>query len=541
MSIFLLAFFLRTYNINWDNNNHLHPDERFLTMILVDTQLPKDLTNYLDPKTSLLNPVNIGHTFFVYGLFPISLTKIISEFIHITDYDHIVFLGRLLSAIFDSCTVLLIYLISSFLLKHGGLKNNYLPFVASLIYAVTPLAIQQSHFFITDTFVTFFTTLSLCIILYLSTIKTPLQYVLYASFLGISIGLSLASKISAIIFIPFITIIFFYYFYPQYKFRSIILFLGIIAIVYFSLRLGSPYYFASSNIFDISLNTNFLSSMNELKALNTRDAWFPPQVQWINSTPLHTWINLAFILSLPFSIIFIFGLMNIVLSKKRDIIVIIALFTILFLIYSSLQIAKPVRYLLPIYPYLAIIVAYGTCILFKKYTFITLILFNTGLLWTMMFMNIYFVQNTRVTATAWIYNNIPKKATIAVEHWDDALPLSDYGSNYKFTELAVFASESESKWVEINNKLQDADYYVISSNRTYGQIPKAPQRYPQTIQFYKDLFSSKNNYEKVKTFTSYPKITFFGNTLFEFNDEWLDESFSVYDHPVVHIFKNTAK
>ena len=39
--VLILAFVLRIYGLNWDQGNHLHPDERFLTMVasaMSDTQ-----------------------------------------------------------------------------------------------------------------------------------------------------------------------------------------------------------------------------------------------------------------------------------------------------------------------------------------------------------------------------------------------------------------------------------------------------------------------------------------------------------------------
>ena len=41
--IFVLAFVLRIYGLNWDQGFHLHPDERFLTMLATDISLPHSL------------------------------------------------------------------------------------------------------------------------------------------------------------------------------------------------------------------------------------------------------------------------------------------------------------------------------------------------------------------------------------------------------------------------------------------------------------------------------------------------------------------
>ena len=46
------------------------------------------------------------------------------------------------------------------------------------------------------------------------------------------------------------------------------------------------------------------------------------------------------------------------------------------------------------------------------------------MLWGWGFLAIYRRPLTRITASRWIYKNIPAGATVANEHWDDALPFS---------------------------------------------------------------------------------------------------------------------
>jgi RsiW-degrading membrane proteinase PrsW (M82 family) len=67
--ILLLGFLGRFYGLNWDANNHLHPDERFLTMVAMAMKLPVSWNSYFDPQKSLLNPFNVGYNFFVYVIF----------------------------------------------------------------------------------------------------------------------------------------------------------------------------------------------------------------------------------------------------------------------------------------------------------------------------------------------------------------------------------------------------------------------------------------------------------------------------------------
>ena len=44
-------------------------------------------------------------------------------------------------------------------------------------------------------------------------------------------------------------------------------------------------------------------------------------------------------------------------------------------------------------------------------------------LWTAAFMNVYAEQQPRITASQWIYANVPPGSVLSSEYWDDALPL----------------------------------------------------------------------------------------------------------------------
>ena len=46
---------------------HMHPDERFLTMVGTAIDWPASLSEYFDTASSPLSPANRGHEFFVYG------------------------------------------------------------------------------------------------------------------------------------------------------------------------------------------------------------------------------------------------------------------------------------------------------------------------------------------------------------------------------------------------------------------------------------------------------------------------------------------
>ena len=166
---------LRLTNLNWDKFTHIHPDERFLTMVTSAMQLPElSLGEFFDSTKSQMNPYNIGYDFFVYGTLPLFIVRVvaeivqkINEFAHIwlqpgsggplinlTGYDGVHLVGRFLSGLFDLGVVWLIYLIGR------RLYSVRVALLAAAFYAFAVLALQQSHFYTVDTFGTFFAVLT---------------------------------------------------------------------------------------------------------------------------------------------------------------------------------------------------------------------------------------------------------------------------------------------------------------------------------------------------------------------------------------------
>src|SRR3990172_645618 len=77
--ILLVAFYFRFAGLNWDANQHLHPDERFLTMVTSAISIPDSLGEYFDSRASPLNPYNKDFGLFVYGDFPVTFTRLVAE------------------------------------------------------------------------------------------------------------------------------------------------------------------------------------------------------------------------------------------------------------------------------------------------------------------------------------------------------------------------------------------------------------------------------------------------------------------------------
>ena len=156
--------------------------------------------------------------------------------------------------------------------------------------------------------------------------------------------------------------------------------------------------------------------------------------------------------------------------------------------------------------------------------------------WAVAFAGIYTRSVTRITASEWIHSTIPAGTTIAVEHWDDALPLGLPGfggaERYRMLELPLYDDDTEAKRERVLDVLAQTEFIVLSSNRLSGSIPRIPRRYPMTIRYYEALFSGELGFDEAADFTSYPSI--FG---VEIPDDSAEEAFTVYDHPRVRVFQ----
>ncbi len=570
--ILLLAFIFRLYGLNWDQGQHLHPDERFLTMVLTSMKIPQSLGDYLDPKISTMNPYNVGYGFFVYGTFPLNLTKVLGVLADNDNYGNIHLIGRILSALFDVGTVYLVYLISKKIIHP---QQPTVPLLAAFLYSIMVLPIQLSHFFTVDTFLNFFLVLSFYFLISLLLTKSDFaetkrgRSFLTASFLGFSFGLALACKISAALFLPVIGLGFLFILLKSKK----IIFFALCALcfglcAYGAFRFNQPQAFVDNNFFRPIPNPKFVHNLKELNVSADPNGWYPPAIQWIGTKPIIFPLKNMVLwgLGLPLGIIslgaivFFINLLIQSIIKKRtkfrlplSTSYLLMLFWIIFLfIYQGVQFGKVSRYFYPIYPFLAILSALflsniSTCI--KKTFPHKFLIFNFSffiliLVYPLSFLNIYTKPITRVTASEWIYQNILPGSILSYEHWDDGLPLGLKGKSsslYQLEELALFAPDTEEKWKIINRQLAKIDYLVLSSNRLWGSIGRLPQKYPVSAKFYQDLLAGKLNFEKIAEFTSYPCFPPGKYNLFCFPDQSADESFTVYDHPKVMIFKRRAK
>ncbi|MBE0685942.1 MAG: helix-hairpin-helix domain-containing protein, partial [Anaerolineaceae bacterium] len=142
--------------------------------------------------------------------------------------------------------------------------------------------------------------------------------------------------------------------------------------------------------------------------------------------------------------------------------------------------------------------------------------------------------------------------------WDDSLPLGIDGYNvggiYSAFNLELYEADTPEKRDRMIEILDHSEYIIVPSNRGYDAMPRLVTRYPLTLRYYQLLFdcdcsgdemekrayaleppfSSPLGFDLIETFVSHPNLG-----PIQINDQYADESFTVYDHPKVFIFKKS--
>lgn len=540
--VLAIGFGLRFYKLNWDNDAHLHPDERFLTMVTTDIKLPNSWLLYFDPNSSSLNPKNAGYDFFVYGTLPVTVTKLVAAMTHMDNYRDITQLGRGLSAVMEGLTLLGVVVIATRWRRYYGL-NPWLPVAAGWAYALMVLPIQLAHFYTTDIWVN---------LMALVTIYLGWRYQAEGrlrNWLGMGIvwGMALASKLSAGLLAPLLLVLGIMGALKERRWRKRLgelIWLGVSlgVLTYGSLRLTNPYMFERADWWQPKISLTLMANIKALNGWNNDQVWFPPAVQWIGKPAvIYALVNLVWLgVGVVIAGLVGWGSWQMVKRGKGQGwwgIGLIYGWVVVIFGYQSSQFVKAMRYFIFIYPWLAILAGMGLVSLRVKWVRWLVIAAMMG--WPLMFLSIYVKPHSRVVASMWMEENIPNDSTILFEHWDDGLPVVPLKKPVKFKadQLPVFDPDTEAKWQLMRQKLDEADYYILTSNRGWGSIPKVPEKYPLMGQFYRDLMAGKTNYQLIKEFTSYPSLTYLGLPI-TWSDDWADETFTVYDHPKVMVFNN---
>lgn len=508
--IILIGAILRFYKLDWGQGLFAHPDEYYLVI----------------SANQLSFPTQMHPHFFNYGTFSIYLTYF-TKLLFSTLNPFLI--GRFYSALFSTLTIPLTYLISlTFLNKRYSL-------LAAALVAFTPGLIQQAHFLTPESNLIFFIFLSLTFLLFFVKQK-KIDFLIFSS---ISLGFALGVKISGAVFLlPMLLAIFLVY----YRSLTSLIFLTsltlIITLLFFFL--AAPFVFL-----DFS---GFLSSFRYESGLAAGSPVFYTR-QFINTLP----VLFQFEKILPYALgpaLLVFGtagffLMIFRVIKKRfshiltTDYLLLTTFLVLF-IPNAFLFAKWTRFISPSFPFFAIFSAF---FLFqtsrlKIPKIIPLLLATCCLLltalWALAFFSIYTKDDIRLQASSWVQNNLPPSTIFLEEGNMVDIPLAE-----KFNRLSLNLydlDENPLTQQKLAEDLSQADYFIIQSRRLFKNHQRLPRLFPKTSNFYDQLFSGNLGLEEIKEFHAFPGLSFLDWNL-EIPDENAEETWSVFDHPVIRIFQ----
>lgn len=524
---FALGGFLRFFNLNWDRGNRFHPDEQLISEAVSRFNKAGGFDLGFFPYGGLV--------FYLYRLFAGALAFLTGDNYLMHDASAINFAGRIISASVSTFSIYLIYKIAKELMSIRG------AFLCVFLAAFNVGLIQNAHYATVESLSVFF----LMMICLFSVRILKLQGNFFKDWVLLSVlcGLSLGTKIQALSFLAIPLFTWGVLFDKREKtglFLAAFLFFSIVTIIFFlayPYRLISLKGFIRTSLGVLAMGTGYLKVPFTLQFHKTAPYWFSfKNLVWYNG-PIVLIAGTIGILS---------GLFLIWRRRKDSFMLPFLLFSVLYFGYMASCYTKFVRYMLFLVPALLLYTCWfvDKVMSFEKFRklnrILTILIVLSTVIWSLAFMSIYFREDTRIEAAKWIYASLPSGSKLLTEAEDLQLPVSCVSCGYgDFLYLGVtdnFAPDNITKISLLSKKLADADYLILPSRRGYQNIIRAPELYPLASRYYKKLFAGQIGYVLAKEFKSYPRIF-----NIEINDDASEETFQVFDHPVVRIFKNKQR
>lgn len=578
---FLLFVYTRSVNLSWGLPYPMHPDER--NMAVAVQQL------HCDELAECFHP-----HFFAYGQFPLYLAyggifaiKILTgRYGTPISYNEAALALRIISAVASVVTVFFIGALTRIIITDLFPRaKKYFFLLIPVLYALfTPCFIQFAHFGTTE---------SLLMCLYLILVYVSIQMIYgrmvvqsYIVWVGVLSGVALGTKLTGITFlaVPAVTLIHFYISQIGKIKKQILLmeffssFFILSILTIFIFFVCSPYTFLAYDEFLGSMRYESDVALGKYIAFYTRQ--FEHTVPVLFQT-IHT---------LPF----VFGLVPFILCllgffllpwKKKD----INLLRFALLMYAVPQFmlfAKWTRFLAPFFPLMVVIISVFTIFVFMRYfekiryTVIRILLLCIIMVLSLIpgiaYLAVYTSPDVRFQASEWIYQNIPDGSSILSETANVIdIPITRPGDKietkkYRYTSFNFYDLDANPNLrKQLNQELILADYIFVPSRRIFANhtclrpedyttsvlshishfffssyydsvCAYRKAMYPELYTYYRDLFSGELGFEHVATFTSYPRISFGNKVVLTFPDEDAEETWTVFDHPVIRIYKKTV-
>ncbi len=562
-----ILLYTRLVNLGWGLPYPMHPDERNMadSIMQMECKMPDvavNLPNSINGEWDIFSWIKVSSFnidncfnphFFAYGQFPLYVGYFIVYVMKFFDGDmgmpisfqEATLALRYVSALSSMVTVYFLVRLSGifFERKHHRTLGKLVTAAAAII---VPYAIQFAHFGTTESLLMMFYT----VLAYLAVSRvdgkiSDLNFVFSSA---VTLGMALATKVSSAVFflVPVFTILAVSNErlpYPLW-YRFLKKFLDTVVLMFFSLIIFlflSPHNIISYDDFIGSMRYESGVALGQMVVFYTR--------QFIGTEPIIFQLEKIF----PYTLgivgltLFIVGFFLISWTDKR-----INLLRIAFLGYfltSAFMYAKWSRFMAPVMPIMTIFAALAFMDFYEKIPgrgiWFLLKSITMSLVFVLMlvpgfaYLSIYEQKDVRQEATEWIYTNIPENSYVLSETGnvvDIPLYAGGQAANYNLVSFDFYSLDQDpGMQADLAGHLGKADYIIVPSRRIFAN--HGADQFPMVAKYYDDLLSGRSGFELTAQFTSYPKITFDGKTLVEFPDERSEETWTVFDHPVVRIFR----
>ncbi len=569
--ILILALLLRVIGTDWDQGGLYHPDERdFLGRAerLDFAQLGEpglfDVESRLNPK------------WFNYGSLPLYVLSgfraLASPFTdsNLNLFD-LRFPGRNLAAVSDTITVLFVFLLASRLIgdRRAGL-------IAALLSALAVIQIQNAHYTAVDAPMTMFIVATIYFSVRMVQDKKPSDAILT----GLTLGLAMATKFSA---------------------APVALAVGTAHLLLMigpaltkggtgkvdpnDVKLGLQYVALTGAAAVIALLVTqpymiidwdtYVGNVYQQSEMVRRIVDFPFTRQYIDTPAflyqirqLSTW-GLGISLGIAVWLGLIWAIAR--TAIKRDLAFVVVLsFLLPYLLINGQFEVKFLRYMLPATP---LLIVFTGCAIWWAHTSlmprvgrfgrfagysVAIVGFLLLAHYTVAYTYVFTGPHPAQEVSRWLREHEGPGTVVIQEHWEEGIPnILGFRMHEK---LPMYEVDNRAKFSTVARLMEDADYFVLYSNRLAATIPRLPGRYPISSRFYELLFEDQLGYRlayssvRVPSFLGvvywddpYARVPFSLPNGYRqprgsvYNWDWFgwaDESFTVYEHPHALVFQN---
>lgn len=556
--LFIIAVgaILRLVGTDWDEGANLHPDERHMMFVAMDTMRafdalkPGELSlgeTWFAADKSPLDPRR-NDRIYVYGEFPHIVVSLVSR-IAGGGWPEILQRARVIGSIVDGYTILAVFLLSSLIFRNAAASLG-----AAALYAFLPLAIQQSNFFAVDTWLTAATAWCTLASTMIVKARDPRTRLVWVGVAGGVAGLALACKLPGLILIGTTCVAVMVRFWadgPDRRNSGLLLALVLaIGSFGFAFRLASPFTFEGPGLFGLVPTAKVLAGYEEMTSLVV-DFGFPPNWQWMAGYgPGRALLDLALWgTGLPIALAIAAGL-GLAARCRRDWPALLPLLSavVAFFGYWFAVPTPALRYVLPALPLLCVIAGpvFSALLALRRVGAIAAALGTAVVcVWGLGMVTLHTTTNSRVAGSRWLWLNTSPGVVVANESaWDDGLPVpvrlpggkgltwGGQENHFTYLTLGLEAPDTPEKGRTIAALLDRADLLILSSERLRRPIVALSGRFPLTATYYAMLEDGRLCFEPVyRDLPGYPLIGF------RLNDRGAQEPWSVYDHPTVEIYR----